>query len=127
MDSMAYLYAAEVCNYPFIKGGYVMTQMRNVMKYLVFITLILAFAGCASTRTSESTGGYIDDSVITTKVKAELVEDPVTKAYQINVKTFKGVVQLSGFVNSAQEKQRAGEVARRVNGVKEVRNDLNVK
>jgi osmotically-inducible protein OsmY len=104
-----------------------MPQIRNFMKYLVCITLILAFAGCAATRTRESTGGYVDDSVITTKVKAELIEDPLTKAYQINVKTFKGVVQLSGFVNSAQEKQRAGEVARGVNGVKDVKNDLNVK
>ena len=104
-----------------------MTQMRNVMKYLVCITLILAFAGCASTRTSESTGGYIDDSVITTKVKAELVEDPVTKAYQINVKTFKGVVQLSGFVNTAEEKEKAGEIARKVKGVVDVKNNINVK
>jgi osmotically-inducible protein OsmY len=104
-----------------------MAQMRNVMKYLVCITLILAFAGCAATPTRESTGGYIDDSVITTKVKAELVNDPVTKARQISVETFKGVVQLSGFVNTAQEKDRAGEIARNVNGVVDVKNNINVK
>lgn len=104
-----------------------MSQMRNVMKYLVSITLILAFAGCAGTRTKESTGGYIDDSAITTKVKAELVEDPVTKAREISVETFKGVVQLSGFVNTSQEKERAGEIARNVKGVVDVKNNINVK
>lgn len=104
-----------------------MSQMRNVMKYLVCFTLILAFAGCAATRTKESTGGYIDDSAITTKVKAELVGDPVTKAREISVETFKGVVQLSGFVNTAQEKERAGEIARNVKGVVDVKNNINVK
>jgi osmotically-inducible protein OsmY len=104
-----------------------MTQMRNVMKYLVCITLIMAFAGCAATRTRESTGGYIDDSAITAKVKAELVADPVTKAREISVETFKGVVQLSGFVNTAQEKDRAGEIARNVKGVVDVKNNINVK
>lgn len=104
-----------------------MAQMRNVMKYLVCIALIFAFAGCAATQTRESTGGYVDDSVITTKVKAELIGDPVTKAYQINVKTFKGVVQLSGFVDTAASKEKAGEIARKVEGVKDVQNDLNVK
>ena len=104
-----------------------MTQMRNVIKYLVCITLILAFAGCAATRTRESTGGYVDDSVITSKVKAELVGDPVTKARAISVETFKGVVQLSGFVNTAQEKEKAGEIARNVKGVVDVKNNINVK
>ena len=104
-----------------------MTLMRKVTKYLVCIMLILAFAGCAATRTSESTGGYVDDSVITTKVKAELVNDPVTKSREISVETFKGVVQLSGFVNTSQEKVRAGEIARNVNGVVNVKNNINVK
>jgi osmotically-inducible protein OsmY len=97
------------------------------MKYLVCITLILAFAGCAGTRTKESTGGYVDDSVITTKVKADLVNDPATKARDINVETFKGVVQLSGFVNTGQEKDRAGEIARNVKGVVDVKNNIVVK
>lgn len=104
-----------------------MTRMRNAMKYLVCITLILTFAGCAATRTKESTGGYVDDSVITTKVKAGLVNDPATKAREISVETFKGVVQLSGFVNSAQEKDKAGEIARNVKGVVDVKNNINVK
>ena len=104
-----------------------MSQMRNVIKYMVCITLILAFAGCAATRTRESTGGYVDDSVITTKVKSELVGDPVTKARAISVETFKGVVQLSGFVNTAEEKEKAGEIARNVKGVVDVKNNINVK
>lgn len=104
-----------------------MTQMRNVIKYLVCITLILAFAGCAGTRTKESTGGYVDDSAITAKVKAALVGDPVTKAREISVETFKGVVQLSGFVNTPQEKDRAGELAREVKGVADVKNNINIK
>jgi osmotically-inducible protein OsmY len=104
-----------------------MTQMRNVMKYLVCITLILAFASCAATRTKESTGEYVDDSSITAKVKAELVNDPVTKAREISVETFKGVVQLSGFVNTPEEKDRAGEIARGVKGVADVKNNINVK
>jgi osmotically-inducible protein OsmY len=104
-----------------------MTQMKNVMKYLVCLTLILAFASCAATRTKESTGGYVDDSAITAKVKAGLVNDPVTKAREISVETFKGVVQLSGFVNTSQEKDRAGEIARDVKGVVDVKNNINVK
>lgn len=104
-----------------------MTQMKNVMKYMVCITLILAFAGCAATRTKESTGEYVDDSTITTKVKAELVNDPVTKAREISVETFKGVVQLSGFVNTPEEKDRAGEIARGVKGVADVKNNINIK
>jgi osmotically-inducible protein OsmY len=104
-----------------------MTRMKNVMKYLMCITLILAFAGCAGTRTKESTGGYVDDSVITTKVKADLVADPVTKARAISVETFKGVVQLSGFVNTSLEKEKAGEIARNVRGVVDVKNNISVK
>lgn len=104
-----------------------MTQMKNVMKYLVCITLILAFAGCAATRTKESTGGYVDDSAITAKVKAGLVNDPVTKAREISVETFKGVVQLSGFVSTPQEKDRAGEIARDVKGVVDVKNNISIK
>ena len=104
-----------------------MTQMKNVMKYLMCITLILAFASCAATRTKESTGEYVDDSSITAKVKAELVNDPVTKAREISVETFKGVVQLSGFVNTPEEKDRAGEIARGVKGVADVKNNINIK
>jgi len=86
-----------------------------------------AYLGCASTRTHSSPGEYIDDSVITTKVKAAIFDDPALKSFQISVETFKGVVQLSGFVDSAQAVKRAGEVASRVGGVSGVRNDLIVK
>ena len=83
--------------------------------------------GCAGGPTSSSAGQEIDDSVITTKVKAEFVKDPMVKALQISVETFKGTVQLSGFANSAAERDRAGEIARSVSGVKEVKNSVQLK
>jgi osmotically-inducible protein OsmY len=87
----------------------------------------LTVAACAPTRTRESAGEVVDDSVITAKVKAALVKEPDTKAYQIQVDTFRGVVQLSGFVDSTQARSKAVSVARTVGGVKEVRNSLEVK
>ena len=83
--------------------------------------------GCASTTKHEGTGEYIDDSVITTKVKAEILEEPGLKSAEINVETFKGVVQLSGFVSSQASINRAAEIARSVKGVKSVKNDMRVK
>jgi osmotically-inducible protein OsmY len=83
--------------------------------------------GCASTPTHESTGEYVDDSTITTKVKAAFVEDSSLKSLQISVKTYKGVVQLSGFVDTHDMVARAGELASQVAGVKDVKNDLVVK
>jgi osmotically-inducible protein OsmY len=83
--------------------------------------------GCTSTPTSESTGEYIDDAAISNKIRAQLVGDKDLNIFQIDVTTFKGVVQLSGFVNSESIKERAGTVAASVPGVKEVRNDLVVK
>ena len=97
------------------------------MKFLVCIGLITAFLGCAATQKHESTGQYVDDSVITTKVKAEIFDEPTLKSLQINVKTYQGVVQLSGFVDSDQSVKKAGEIADRVEGVKSVKNDLIVK
>jgi len=92
------------------------------------MVLVLAvIAGCASSRTQESTGQYVDDSAITTKVKAAMLEDPGLKSLQVGVETFKGTVQLSGFVNSQEMRNRAAQVASRVNGVKSVKNDLVVK
>ena len=104
-----------------------MRDTGNVVKYLVCIALIVALVGCAGTRTKESSGEYVDDSVITSKVKAALVSDPGTKAREISVETFKGVVQLSGFVSSPTEKEKAGEIARNVKGVTGVRNNIVVK
>ena len=104
-----------------------MVKRYRLLSFLVCITLITAFVGCASTPTKESTGQYVDDSTITTKVKAAIFNDPALKVFQINVETFKGVVQLSGFVDSSQNASKAGEVARGVGGVKSVKNNLVVK
>lgn len=100
------------------------------LKSLFTITTALLFAtllGCASTSTKEGTGEYIDDSVITTKVKAAVLNEPSLKVAEINVETFKGVVQLSGFVSDAADVPKAAEVARGVKGVTSVKNALIVK
>ena len=104
-----------------------METRHRLVSLLVCIALVIAFVGCASTSTRESTGEYIDDSAITTMVKAAIFEEPSLKVFQINVETFKGAVQLSGFVDSTQHVARAGEVARGVKGVKSVNNSLIVK
>ena len=88
---------------------------------------LVAVVGCASTPTQESTGEYMDDTMITTKVKAAILDEPTLKVAEINVETFKGVVQLSGFVASPAASTRAVEVARNVGGVKSVKNDMRVK
>ena len=94
----------------------------------LFATLILtATLGCASTRTHEGTGQYVDDSAITTKVKAAILGEPGLKVSEINVETFKGVVQLSGFVSSRDDIKSAVKVASAVNGVKSVKNDMQLK
>ena len=84
-------------------------------------------AGCSSTPSQQSTGEAIDDGVVTARVKAKLIEDPVTKAHQINVDTFKGTVQLSGFVETEQARSRALQIAREVNGVKQVKDALQIR
>lgn len=90
-------------------------------------TPLLLSSGCSSTSTRESTGEYVDDTAVTAKVKAELIKDPVVKARQVDVSTFKGTVQLSGFVDTEEQKSRAADVARTINGVHDVRNNLVVK
>lgn len=104
--------------------------MKRLNKY--FAALLLAFPlatviGCASSQTQEGTGEYIDDSVITSKVKAAIFNEPNLKSAEINVETFKGIVQLSGFVRSEAAANRAMEVARAVKGVKSVKNDMRIK
>jgi len=84
-------------------------------------------AGCSSTPTQQPTGEAIDDGVVTAKVKAKLIEDPVTKAHQISVETFKGNVQLSGFVETEQARARALQLAKDVDGVKNVKDALEVR
>ena len=103
-------------------------KKRNIVIHcLVLLMLIATFVACASTPKKESTGEYVDDSVITTKVKSLLVADDFLKSFQISVETYKGTVQLSGFVNSEQAVDKASEIARSVKGVKSVKNDLIVK
>jgi len=104
-----------------------MKTSRPIMRSLLVVLVLAMMAGCASTRTQESTGQYVDDSSITAKVKADILGDPALKVFDIGVETFKGVVQLSGFVNSAEIRNRAAVVAGRVNGVKSVKNSLIVK
>jgi len=104
-----------------------MAKLRSIVKLLFCVGLVIAFIGCASTTKKESTGQYVDDSVITTKVKAAIFDEASLKVFQINVKTYKGVVQLSGFVDSSQNVKKAGHVASGVTGVVEVKNDLVVK
>ncbi len=104
-----------------------MAKRHRILSVLICIGLIAVFLGCASTQKREGTGEYFDDSAITAKVKAEILGESSLKVFQINVETFKGEVQLSGFVDSAQSVKKAGEVARSVKGVKSVKNNLIVK
>jgi len=89
--------------------------------------LLLSVLGCAATSTQESTGEYIDDSVITSKVKTAILNEPSLKVFQISVDTNKNVVQLSGSVATSSERAKAGEIARSVPGVRSVKNDLLLK
>ena len=94
---------------------------------LVLLMLIATLAACASTSKQEGAGEYVDDSVITTKVKSMLGADDFLKSFEISVETYKGIVQLSGFVDSQKAVDKAGEIASGVKGVKSVKNNLNVK
>jgi osmotically-inducible protein OsmY len=94
---------------------------------LFFAILLASLIGCAATPKQEGTGEYIDDAFITTKVKAAIFNEPTLKSTEINVETFKGVVQLGGFVNSQADINKAVEVARSVKGVKSVKNDMRLK
>jgi osmotically-inducible protein OsmY len=91
------------------------------------VVLVATTLGCASTAKQEATGEYMDDTVITGKVKTAIFNEPTLKSAEINVETFKGVVQLSGFVSSATAENTAVVVARRVEGVKSVKNDMRLK
>jgi osmotically-inducible protein OsmY len=104
-----------------------MKKLSRIIGLLACFALMTALIACAATPKHESTGEYVDDSVITTRVKAAIFEDETLKTLQINVKTYKGTVQLSGFVDSAQSVTRAGEIAQSVKNVTSVKNDLLVK
>jgi osmotically-inducible protein OsmY len=108
--------------------------MKNRNIIINFLGLIIlavmltgTFAGCASTRTQSSPGAYIDDSVITTKVKSLILADDFLKSFQIGVESHNGIVQLSGFVDSQKAIDKAVQITKSVEGVKSVRNDLIVK
>ena len=103
-----------------------MTTIKRISTILAALAMATTL-GCASTSKSEGTGEYVDDSVITTKVKTAIFEEPSLKSAEINVETFKGVVQLSGFVKSSDSVGKATMVARNVAGVKSVKNDMLVK
>jgi osmotically-inducible protein OsmY len=100
--------------------------MNRTFGILIAAWLLLA-AGCASTSTRESTGQLIDDSSITTRVKKAIYDEPSLKVTQISVETYKSVVQLSGWVDSTTQIGTAGSVARSVDGVTSVKNDLRLK
>jgi osmotically-inducible protein OsmY len=104
-----------------------MKRARPIVQVFLVLLVLAVIAGCASTRTTESTGQYVDGSTITAKVKTAILEDPSLKVFDIGVQTFKDVVQLSGFVNSAEVRNQATVVASRVSGVRSVKNDLIVK
>ena len=103
-------------------------QSVNRVFQALFSAVVLSVAlGCAGTSHKESTGEYVDDSWITSKVKAAFVNDKTLGASEINVETFKGTVQLSGFVNTRDQKSRAGDLAKKVEGVRNVENNITVK
>ena len=103
-----------------------MNKIKYLTRALSAIALI-SVMGCAATATRESTGEYVTDSWITTKVKAALVEDPQVKATEVNVETYKGTVQLSGFVSSDTAMNQAVRVTRGIKGVTGIKNDMRLK
>jgi len=103
-----------------------MNQFKRILAVLL-AALMLGVVGCAGSPTQESTGEYVTDTWITTKVKAALVDSPVVKATEVNVETFKGTVQLSGFVSSQTAMNEAIRITRDIKGVQSVKNDMRIK
>ena len=104
-----------------------MKKRNMLIGCFVILMLIASLVACAPTSKQSGAGEYVDDSVITTKVKSMLGADDFLKSFEISVETYKGIVQLSGFVDSQKAIDKAGEIAGGVKGVKSVKNDLNVK
>jgi osmotically-inducible protein OsmY len=102
-------------------------KQHKVISTIVLPLVLASLIGCASTTKREGTGEYIDDTVITTKVKAAVFNDPSLKSSEINVETYKGVVQLSGFVGTEADIKKAADVARGIEGVTSVKNDMRLK
>lgn len=120
-------HVAKLVYPPVMKRSRTLTSILGILALSGAASLCTLSTGCASTATSDSTGQYVDDTVITTKVKSALLGDDAVKSFAISVETVKGVVQLSGFVNSAAQKDAAGRDAAAVAGVMQVRNNLIVK
>jgi osmotically-inducible protein OsmY len=106
---------------------FIMNINKRIATAIFTATVAFSLVGCAATGTRESTGEYVDDAGITTKVKAAIFNEPSLKSTEINVETFKGDVQLSGFVAQPEDAQKAATVARGVKGVVSVKNDIRVK
>ena len=104
-----------------------MSHDISMKGFLAICVLAIGLSACSETANRESTGQYIDSAAITTKVKAAIFDDPSLKSMQVSVETVQDVVQLSGFVDSSLNKAKAGELARKVEGVRSVRNDLIVR
>ena len=103
-----------------------MTYIKRISAACLPILLTLV-VGCAATSQKEGTGEYVDDTVITTKVKAAVFNEPTLKSTEINVETFKGVVQLSGFVKTQADINKAVDITQGISGVKSVKNDIRIK
>jgi osmotically-inducible protein OsmY len=107
--------------------------MKKIQTCLLSLALLggvastALFTACSATATRQSTGEYIDDTAVTAKVKSAFVSDDTVKALDVQVETFRGVVQLSGFVDSQVQKSRAEEIARGINGVRDVTNNIQLK
>jgi osmotically-inducible protein OsmY len=104
-----------------------MNMTKRIATAVFTATVAFTIVGCSSSPTKESTGEYVDDSAITAKVKASIFNEPTLKSTEINVETYKGSVQLSGFVAQAEDAKKAGDIARGVKGVSSVKNDIRVK
>ena len=101
--------------------------IRNTLAAAVTAVALIATSGCAVVRDQQTVGQYVDDTTLTTRVKAKFAEDPVVSAMAISVETFNGMVQLSGFAKSADERSKAESLARNTSGVKAVKNDIVVR
>ncbi len=104
-----------------------MNKLNLITQFLLGFILILSVAGCAGNKTTESTGEYFDDLMINAKINSALLSDSRIRSADINVTTFKGIVQLSGFVNSKGVADRAVQITRTVKGVRAVNNSLVIK
>jgi hyperosmotically inducible protein len=103
------------------------TNLIKLQKCLPALAILLLLTACAAISGRETAGEYVDDASITASVKSEILQDPQLKMFQIHVETFKNQVQLSGFVDSLTESARAGQIARNVQGVQDVKNNLVVR